>query len=105
MRFEINQKQRILQGQNIRLLIDNASYHKSKLVVESWADFIICVLYSPYSPQFNPTELFFAALKAKIRGLRVEGTLKLSAEDGIQRIVDTINKTNPFVIDSRITTN
>ena len=95
MRFKINQKQRILQGQNIRLLIDNASYHKTKLVMESWADFIICVLYSP---QFNPTELFFAALKAKIRGLRVEGTLKLSAEDGIQRIADTINKTNPSLI-------
>ena len=42
--------------------------------------------------------MFFAALKAKIRGLRIEGTLKLSAEDGIQRIADTINKTNPYVI-------
>ena len=52
----------------------------------------------PYSPQFNPIELFFAALKAKIRGLRVERTLKLSAEDGIQRIADTINQINPSVI-------
>ena len=102
---KINQKQRILQGQNIRLLIDNASYHKIKSVVESWADLSYVFFVPPYSPQFNPTELFFAALKAKIRGLRVEGTLKLSAEDGIQRIADTINKTNPFVIDSRITTN
>ena len=57
------------------------------------------MLFIPlYSPQFNQIELFIAALKAKIRGLRVEGALKLFAEDGIQRIADTINQINPSVI-------
>ena len=95
---KINQKQRILQGQNI-LLIDNASYHKTKSVVVKLSWFYHLVLFIlPYSPQFNPIEQFYEALKAKIRGLRVEGTRKLSAEDEIQRIIDIINQINPSVI-------
>ena len=96
---KINQKQRILQGQNIILLIDNVSYHKTKSVVVKLSWFYHLVLFIlPYSPQFNPIELFYEALKAKIRRLRVEGTRKLSAEDEIQRIIDIINQINPSVI-------
>ena len=87
------------KDKNIILLIDNASYHKTKSVVEKLSWFYHLMLFiPPYSPQFNPIKLFFAALNAKIKGLRVEGTLKLSTEDGIQRIEDTINQTYSSVI-------
>ena len=79
-------------------VIDNASYHLTKSVVVKLSWFYHLVLLNPpYSPQFNPIELFFEALKTKIRGLRVEETLKLYAEDGIQRITDTINQINSSV--------
>ena len=91
---------------NILLLIDSASYHKTRSVVKKLNWFYYLVLFIPiYSPQFNSIELFFAALKAKIRGLRVEGTLKLSAEDRIQRITYTINQIKYFCYSQMISQN
>ena len=54
------------KDKTILLLIDNASYHKTKPVVEKlrWISRLI-IFIPPYSPQFNPIELFLAALKAR----------------------------------------
>ena len=87
------------KDKTILLLIDNASYHKTKPVVEKlrWISRLI-IFIPPYSPQFNPIELFFAALKAKIRRLRIERALKLSTEAGRQGVVDAINQIKPSII-------
>ena len=87
------------KDKTILLLIDNASYHKTKPVVEKlrWISRLI-IFIPPYSPQFNPIELFFAALKAKIRRLRIERALKLSTEAGRQGVVDAINQIKPSIV-------
>ena len=93
------------KDKTILLLIDNASYHKTKPVVEKlrWISRLI-IFIPPYSPQFNPIELFFAALKAKIRRLRIERALKLSTEAGRQGVVDAINQIKPSIIVGWFTT-
>ena len=40
----------------------------------------LIIFILPFFPQFNLIELFFAALKAKIRRLRIKRALKLSTE-------------------------
>ena len=63
------------KDKTILLLIDNASYHKTKSVSRSWDEYLVLSFFLPFSPQFNLIELFFAALKTKIRRLRIERAL------------------------------
>ena len=63
---KINQSKDYYKDKTILLLIDNASYHKTKPAVEKlrWISRLI-IFIPPYFFQFNPIELFFAALKTK----------------------------------------
>lgn len=48
--------------------MDNASFHRSPVIEQICKEASIKLLYlSPYSPDFNPIEEFFAELKAFIR--------------------------------------
>jgi transposase len=48
--------------------MDNASFHRSPVIEQMCEDAGVKFLYlSPYSPDFNPIEEFFAELKAFIR--------------------------------------
>ena len=48
----------------IAVLLDNASFHHSAIVVETAARFGATLLFnSPYSPQLNPIEQWFGTLK------------------------------------------
>ncbi|CCT72538.1 uncharacterized protein FFUJ_12416 [Fusarium fujikuroi IMI 58289] len=53
---------------NSVLVMDNASFHRSPVIEQMCEDAGVKLLYlSPYSPDFNPTEEFFAELKSFIR--------------------------------------
>ncbi|KAJ3456616.1 hypothetical protein MRS44_016639 [Fusarium solani] len=53
---------------NSVLVMDNASFHRSTVIEKMCEDAGVKILYlSPYSPDFNPIEEFFAELKAFIR--------------------------------------
>lgn len=50
------------------LVIDNASFHKSKKIIEIIESVGCSVLFlPPYSPDFNPIEHFWSAVKHAIR--------------------------------------
>ena len=49
---------------NKYFLMDNASFHKSKKIIELFANSTNKILYiPPYSPQYNPIELVFSQIK------------------------------------------
>lgn len=52
------------------LIIDNASFHKSKKIIKL-VESVGCkvIFLPPYSPDFNPIEHLWAAIKSKIRRL------------------------------------
>ncbi|RKK26451.1 hypothetical protein BFJ66_g17116 [Fusarium oxysporum f. sp. cepae] len=53
---------------NSVLVMDNASFHRSPVIEQMCEDAGVKLLYlSPYSPDFNPIEEFFAELKSFIR--------------------------------------
>ena len=50
------------------LVIDNASFHRTKRIAQMCADTGVKLMYlPPYSPDLNPIEEFFAKLKAFIK--------------------------------------
>lgn len=58
-------------GAGFTIILDNASFHKSKAL----ADIVVqhgCILLflPPYSPDFNPIEHYWAALKQNIKNIR-----------------------------------
>ena len=51
--------------EKVIIMMDNASYHKGKMISEFLIERNIKVLYvSPYSPQISPIELLFGSLKS-----------------------------------------
>lgn len=63
--------------------MDNAAFHHSDRVKQLCADAGVKLLYlSPYSPDFNPTEAFFAELKCYIK--RVWSTFTQAPEQGFR---------------------
>ncbi len=55
---------------NIIIILDNASIHKSKLVIEylkRWPQIHLYYL-PPYSPEYNPVELIWKWIKPKVHG-------------------------------------
>jgi transposase len=51
------------------VILDNASFHKSKATIELIEAVGACVLFlPPYSPDFNKIEKFWGTLKKRVRG-------------------------------------
>ena len=51
------------------VLLDNVSFHKSKLVKEAFGAKGLTPMYTPpYSPEYNPVEMAFSVFKAHMRG-------------------------------------
>jgi transposase len=73
--------QSLCSGQTV--ILDNASFHKGGRIRELIEQAGCFLLYLPaYSPDFNPIEHYWAAIKSKIRGhlLKVSGDLYRAAE-------------------------
>lgn len=70
-------------GQTV--IIDNASFHKSKKIIELIESVGCKVIFlPPYSPDFNPIEHLWAAVKSKIR--RISETVNDFYEASIQAL-------------------
>jgi transposase len=66
-RYKLKHKQ-IKLKERLTLILDNASFHKSKEITELFEKNRITPLYlSPYSPDLNPIEKKWSQLKAKIK--------------------------------------
>ena len=76
-----------LQEQSV-LIADNASFHKTKKTIEIVEKYGHKIIFLPsYSPDLNPIEKFWAALKAKIRMI-IDDFNTLS--DCVEKIFQTI---------------
>ena len=72
-------------GQTV--IIDNASFHKSKKIIELIESVGCKVIFlPPYSPDFNPIEHLWAAVKSKIR--RIAETINDFYEASIQALCE-----------------
>ncbi|KZT31023.1 hypothetical protein SISSUDRAFT_995598, partial [Sistotremastrum suecicum HHB10207 ss-3] len=54
-------------GENSVIVIDNCRIHKHSEIIESIIERHLCILLPPYSPDFNPIECAFSAMKYHIR--------------------------------------
>jgi transposase len=71
------------------VLMDNVAFHKSKSVVSILHDRRLQALFiPPYTPDFNPIENVFGAVKIVYRRLEFE----LQMEDRVRRAIDGISK-------------
>ena len=71
------------------LLLDNSSVHTSKLVLDTLKECGIQYLFlPPYSPDFNPIELFWAFMKSILKKLKARTHEKL--EDAINIALDSV---------------
>jgi hypothetical protein len=60
----------LTEGRKVVLLLDNATIHRHKLVLESAVAMRALVLFNPqYSPFMNPVEKFFNTMKRCMRDL------------------------------------
>lgn len=56
---------------NSVIVMDNATIHKTPLVIELLASYDVKVVFlPPYSPDFNPIEMDFSVIKSAIRRYR-----------------------------------
>lgn len=73
-------------------LMDNVSFHKSKVLMELIKNKKRKIIYTPpYSPQYNPIEEVFSEIKRKYRYLNVSSQLYKS---NIRKAIYSINKSN-----------
>lgn len=79
-----------LQSQHRYALLDNVAFHKSKDVRNAFREAGITPVYiPPYSPQFNPIEHVFAALKQRARhAVALRGSL---TDDALRSIIETMS--------------
>lgn len=65
-------------SKNFLVVLDNASFHKSKRTKEIIEKFCCRLLFlPPYSPDLNPIEKFWASMKAKIKKI-ADSSISLS---------------------------
>ena len=87
-----------MENENGILILDNASYHKSKVVKESIKDHKFQNHFlPPYSPMLNPTEYCFGYIKHYIRKNRVRNfeDLKSIVEKSLSELTKN-NRLNNF---------
>lgn len=78
---------------NNKILLDNATIHKCKLVKESLSKTTNKFVFNiPYHPQTNPVEYIFGIMKQKLRKLNV------STEEKLQKTIEKILKKIPVDI-------
>ena len=73
-------------GKHIIIILDNATIHKSKKVRTYLKKYkqIHLFFLPPYSPEYNPVEIFWKWLKPKVYGF--------SAFGGIQKLIERFRK-------------
>lgn len=79
-----------IPSNNSYLLMDNVAFHKTEKVTKSMEEKGFKALYtSPYSPEWNPVEMFFSYLKRAYRKFYNERTIAI--KERIQHIIKSID--------------
>jgi transposase len=87
------ERKQIKPEERLTLILDNASFHKSKEITKLFEENEITLLYlSPYSPDLNPIEKKWAQLKSKIR--KYSNFYMFNGIDKKQRIENKIKLVN-----------
>ena len=96
-RFIRSKKQH--SNKSIMLIIDNASYHKSSKVTSYLKSvFKVVFFIPPYTPRFNPIELYFRNMKAILWKRLLKSAIKLFTEQGKLEIERMISEVEPASI-------
>ena len=94
----INSKNYI-SGRRLSIILDNASYHKTKKISDKLIGMNCNVLYlPPYTPQFQPIDIFFGIAKCKLRELKVKDAVKLNWKEGESLVHNVLKSINPASI-------
>ena len=77
----------------IAYLINNASWHKTKKVLEYCEQNNIALLFlPPYSPEYNPIERVWSFLKSKVKNVYFSTAEKFT--DFVTNLLKNINQTD-----------
>lgn len=77
------------------LILDSCSVHKSKLVLKTFEECRInAVFLPPYSPDYNPIELFWAKIKSHLR--KAKARTHVALEVAINSAFDWISTSDIF---------
>ena len=72
------------------VLLDNASYHKSKNIVDKLNEMKVNVWYLPScTPRFQSVEYFFGIAKSKLRGLKLSNFIRLNSKE-VEKLVKSM---------------
>ena len=86
-----------LPWKNSKVILDNASIHKTKDVNQAFQMQNLTQLFTPpYTPECNPIENVFSVIKNRFRKLLIEYRNSLSFEEIFNRSLLSINHTDLF---------
>ena len=86
-------------GWRFSVILDNASYHKTKKISEKLVDMNCNVVYlPPYTPQFQPIEIFFGIVKCKLRELKLKDVVQLDWREGESLVMNILRSVSPVSI-------
>ena len=87
--FVMNKLKDNLGSHQTTIVMDNCRIHKTPDVLEAITSIGLSYRFlPPYSPQLNPIEQYFGALKAKYKAIRPRPDTRAGLVNSIQRILD-----------------
>ena len=86
-------------GWRFSIILDNASYHKTNKIRDKLISMNNNVWYlPPYTPQFQPVEVFFGIIKGKLREAKLKCAVRLDLKEGEDLIHRLIRSISPAFI-------
>ena len=83
----------------LSVILDNATYHKTKKIADKLSEMRVNVWYlPPYTPQFQSVETFFGIVKVKLSELRLGNIIKLDSREGEELVKSKLSSINPATI-------
>ena len=84
---------------NVIIILDNSSVHKTKEVKSRFSKMKAKVLYlAPYSPQFAPIEMYFGLLKRYLWRISENKNIRISIKESTSIIIKAMKEIKADVI-------